>query len=88
MQSSLIHEEIGWSGYRYLSKCLLMWQIEGVRGEGKGQMEEVREEEEMGETDHLRSVGRRHKPVGEGRSLLDSALQRDRRRDGRNKEEN
>lgn len=48
-------------------------------------MEEEREEEEMGETDHLRSVGRRHKPVGEGRSLLDSALQRDRRRDGRNK---
>lgn len=24
MQSSLIHEEIGWSGYLYLSKCLLM----------------------------------------------------------------
>lgn len=56
-----------------------------MRGEGKGQMEEVREEEEMGETDHLRSVGRRHKPVGEGRSLLDSALQRDRRRERRNK---
>lgn len=43
MQSSLIHEEIGWSGYLYLSKCLLMWQIERERGEGKGQMEEVRE---------------------------------------------
>lgn len=43
MQSSLIHEEIGWSGYLYLSKCLLMWQIERQRGEGKGQMEEVRE---------------------------------------------
>lgn len=24
MQSSLIQEEIGWSGYLYLSKCLLM----------------------------------------------------------------
>lgn len=37
--------------------------------------------EEIGETDHLRSVGRRHKPVGEGRSLLDSVLQRDGKRD-------
>lgn len=32
--------------------------------------------EEIGETDHLRSAGRQHKPVGEGRSLLDSVLQR------------
>lgn len=35
----------------------------------------------MGETDHLRSVGRQHKPVGEGRSPLDSVLQRDEKKD-------
>lgn len=84
MQSSLIQEEIGWSGYLYLSKCLLMWQTERERGRGKGKGTDGGSEraEEIGETDHLRSVGRQHKPVGEGRSLLDSVLQRDGRRDG------
>lgn len=81
MQSSLIQEEIGWSGYLYLSKCLLMWQTERERGRGKGTDGGSERVEEIGETDHLRSVGRQHKPVGEGRSLLDSVLQRDRRRD-------
>lgn len=81
MQSSLIQEEIGWSGYLYLSKCLLMWQTERERGRGKGTDGGSERVEEIGETDHLRSVGRQHKPVGEGRSLLDSVLQRDGRRD-------
>lgn len=35
--------------------------------------------EDTGETDHLRSVGRQRKPVGEGQPLLDSVLQRDRK---------
>lgn len=34
----------------------------------------------MGAIDHLRSVGRQRKPVGEGQSLLDSVLQRDRKK--------
>lgn len=37
---------------------------------------------EEGETDHLRSVGRQHKPAGEGRPLSDSVLQTDKKRDG------
>lgn len=51
------------------------------RGRGKGTDGGSERVEEIGETDHLRSVGRQHKPVGEGRSLLDSVLQRDGKRD-------
>ena len=48
-------------------------------GEGRGVGTDGGSErvEDTGETDHLRSVGRQHKPVGEGRSPLDSVLQRD-----------
>lgn len=53
------------------------------KGEGRGKGTDGGSErvEEVGETDHLRSVGHRHKPVGEGQSLLDSVLQRDKKRD-------
>lgn len=52
------------------------------KGEGRGKWTDGGSEtEEVGETDHLRSVGRQHKPVGEGRPLLDSVLQRDEKRD-------
>lgn len=51
-------------------------------GEGRGKGTDGGSErvEEVGETDHLRSVGRQHKPVGEGRSPLDSVLQRGEKR--------
>lgn len=52
----------------------------GEAAEGEGTDGGSERAEEIGETDHLRSVGRRRKPVGEGRSPLDSVLQRDRRR--------
>lgn len=63
------------------------------KGEGRGKGTDGGSEgvEEVGETDHLRSVGRQHKPVGEGRSPLDSVLQRDEKRDrerGGDEEEN
>lgn len=50
------------------------------KGRGKGTDGESEREKKIGETDHLRSAGRQHKPVGEGQSLLDSVLQRDRKR--------
>lgn len=51
------------------------------KGEGRGEGTDGGGDrvEEKGETDHLRSVGHQHKPVGEGRSPLDSVLQRDRK---------
>lgn len=52
----------------------------GEAAEGEGTDGGSERAEEIGETDHLRSVGRQRKPVGEGRSPLDSVLQRDRRR--------
>lgn len=58
-----------------------MWQTERERGEGIGTDGGSERVEDTGETDHLRSVGRQHKPVGEGRSPLDSVLQRDEKRD-------
>lgn len=53
----------------------------GERERGKGTDGGSERVQEVGETDHLRSVGRQHKPVGEGRSPLDSVLQRDENRD-------
>lgn len=53
----------------------------GERERGKGTDGGSERVQEVGETDHLRSVGRQHKPVGEGRSPLDSVLQRDESRD-------
>ncbi len=57
--------------------------VKNRNGEGRGKGTDGGSErvEEIGETDHLRSVGRQHKPVGEGRSPLDSVLHRDRKRD-------
>lgn len=58
-------------------------------GEGRGKGTDGGREgvEEVGETDHLRSAGRQHKPVGEGRSLSDSVLHRDEKR-GQGKADN
>lgn len=52
------------------------------KGEGSGKETDGGREgvEEIRETDHLRSAGHQHKPVGEGRSPLGSVLQRDGRR--------
>lgn len=51
-----------------------------AEGRGKGTDGGSEREKKIGKTDHLRSVGRQHKPVGEGQSLLDSVLQRERKR--------
>lgn len=52
-------------------------------GEGRGKGTDGGSEGvvKVGETAHLRSAGRQHKPVGEGRSLLDSVLHRDEKKD-------
>lgn len=77
MQSSLIHEEIE---QVWLSQPVkVSTGVINRKGEEREKQKDEGSErqEEIGETDHLHNVGRQHKLVGEGRSLLDSVLQKD-----------